>query len=205
MTIPRVTEVLRCYTGYDHVPRDILDRAAARGTSVHALCAAIAKGEWIPDSMIKDELKGYVESFRKWADKNVMSYILIERRFVHDILGYSGQLDFLIENNKGEVWLVDLKTSANPQDTYPVQMAAYAELLYVHGRPVKGAILVYLNKDGNEPKAPEMEDLEKEKHVFKSALVCWKYFNKGKKSGRKFKHTPENTCSDERPALHTEG
>jgi len=76
--IPRVTEILKPFTSYDQVPKDILERAAAKGTSVHALCAGIAKGNWIPDGMIGAELLGFVQSFRKWADLYVKKFVIIE-------------------------------------------------------------------------------------------------------------------------------
>ncbi len=81
MSLPRVTEVLRAYTSYEYVPKNILENAAARGTSVHALCAGIAKGGWVPDGMIGEELIGYVNSFKKWAEAQVEQFLVIEKRY----------------------------------------------------------------------------------------------------------------------------
>jgi len=202
MDYPRVTEVLKAFTSYDQVPRDILNRAAAKGTSVHALCAAIAKGEWIPEGMIDEELRGYVRSFKKWADEYVEKFLIIEKRFSDEGLQFSGQLDFVILDKAGELYLVDLKTSSRPQKTYPVQMAAYDYLLKNNHVTVKGAVLVYLDKEGELPKIHLIEDMSEEFHVFDSALYCWHYFNKGKKNGRKkpkprTKHSPENPRDNE--------
>ena len=130
---PRVTEILKPFTSYDKVPREVLDKAAARGTSVHAICAGIAKGAWIPDGMIETELK----------------------------------------------------TSAKPQKTYPVQMAAYKRLLETHDIKIQTAILVYLNKDGEFPIIDTIEDMTEQTGVFIAALKCWNFFNKGTKRGRK--------------------
>lgn len=182
MDYPRVTEVLRVYTNYDKVPKQILDRAAARGTSVHALCAAIAKGDWIPEGMIDEELRGYVKSFRKWADQEVEKFVIIEQRYSCDVLEYSGQLDYVVLNKNDELWLVDLKTSATHQKTHIIQMAAYKHLLTKQDIKIKGAILVYLDKSGGEPSIERYEHLGKEMVVFVSALTCHEYFNKkGKK------------------------
>lgn len=185
MDYPRVTEVLRAYTGFDYVPREKLEKAAERGTSVHALCAGIAKGAWIPDEMIDEELIGYVNSFKKWAAAQVSKFIVIEKRYVDDERQYSGQLDYVILGSDDQLYLVDLKTSAKPQKTYPVQMAAYDNLLRNNKIHVKGAMLVYLDKDGEFPNIHFIEDLKEESRVFFSALDCWHYFNKGKKNGRK--------------------
>lgn len=181
MKIPRVTEILNYYTHYDKVPRDILKNAAARGTIVHGICAGIAKGEWIPDSLIDAEYLSYVNSFRQWSEAQVDKYVIIEKRFADEKLNYTGQLDFVVKANDGELYLVDLKTSATHQKTYPIQMGAYNNLLEINNIKVKGAMIVYLKKNGDFPDIEYLDDMIEEFHVFLSALDCWKYFNKGKK------------------------
>lgn len=185
MVVPRVTEILKVHTKYDQVPVQVLERAAERGTSVHALCAGIASGEWIPECMIPEEYRGYVNSFNQWTKAQVSKFLIIEKRYTDEGLNYTGQIDFVIQGSDEELYLVDLKTSAQPQKTYPVQMAAYDSLLRAHKVHVKGAMLVYLNKDGEFPEIHLIEDLEEEMRVFLSALDCWKYFNKGNKNARK--------------------
>lgn len=200
-----MTEILRPYTSYDQVPVDILQRAAARGTTVHALCAGIAKGNWIPDGMVGDEYLGYVRSFKQWSEAQVSKFEIIEKRYMDDDLKYSGQLDFVVEGTDGSMYLVDLKTSAKPQKTYPVQMAAYDSLLRKQGVNVHGAMIVYLKKDGDFPDIHFIEDLKPEFAVFVSALYCWNYFNKGKKNARKetIEHIPAGAQCDVGPELHT--
>jgi predicted RecB family nuclease len=180
MSIPRVTEILRSYTSYDKVPPQILGRAAERGTSVHAICAGIAKDVWIPDSMINEELLGYVNSFKAWSDAQVDKYLVIEKRYIDEDRKFSGQLDFLVTCKDLRTYLVDIKTSARPQKTYPIQMAAYQLLLNKHGTSIDGAMLVYLNKNGEFPNVHTMDDLADEQRIFLAALDCWHYFNKGK-------------------------
>lgn len=203
MTIPRVTEILNSFTSYDQVPKDILNRAAARGTSVHAICAGIAKGAWIPDGMIDEELKGYVNSFKIWSDKQVKKYVLVEKRFTNE--DYTGQIDFVVVGNDDELYLVDLKTSAAPQRTYPVQMAAYRHLLGINSVQVKGAMLVYLNKNGEFPEVNLITDTSKEMSVFWSALECWKYFKQRKKDARNKECVSESISDNGRIGLHSEG
>lgn len=185
MQVPRVTEILRAFSSYDQVPTNVLEKAAARGTTVHSICAGIAKGNWIPDGMIGEDLLGYVDSFRKWADAQVDKFIVIEKRYIDTELKYSGQLDFVILCSKGDLYLVDLKTSSRPQKTYPIQMAAYDRLLKNHKITVKGAMLVYLDKQGEFPEIHLLEDMSDELRVFLCALDCWHYFNKGKKHERR--------------------
>jgi len=179
MEFPRVTEILRCFTKYDKVPANILERAAERGTSVHALCAGIAKGAWIPDSMIDEELIGYVNSFKKWAELQVVKFEVVENRYHDSERKYSGQVDYVIQGHDGKLYLVDIKTSSRPQRTYPVQMGAYNILLRSHNVQINGGMIVYLNKSGEFPEIHFLEEMDEEMHIFLSALDCWHYFNKG--------------------------
>lgn len=208
--LPRVTEILQPFSGYDSVDPGILMRAAARGTRVHAICAGEAKGAWVPDSMIEAELLGYVQSYRKWKEAQVKSFLLIEKRFQDEVAGFTGQLDFLVEGSDGRTYLVDLKTSSRPQKTYPLQMAAYKYLLEQHGIEVFGTILVYLDKEGEFPDINIHYDLAEEKRIFFSALECYKYFHKKKerknaKGTRKEEPEPKITSDNERTGLHSEG
>ena len=174
---PRVTDILRPYSSYDTVPQDILFRAATRGTIVHGICAGIARAAWTPESVIAEELRGYVSSFRQWREAQVAEFLVVEKRYVDDTLGYSGQIDFLVTCTNGNNYLVDLKTTAKRQKTHPVQMAAYRNLLQVHDKPIKGALIVYLDKSGAFPDIHYMSEFGRELHAFQSALDCWQFFH----------------------------
>lgn len=195
MNYPRVTEILRAYSNFDQVPIHILDRAAARGVSVHAICAGISKGAWIPDGMIGQEHIGYVNSFKQWAKAQVSEFVIIEKRYADDEKKYTGQLDSVILAVDKELYLVDLKTSSRKNKTYRIQMAAYHLLLKKHNVKVKGAMIVYLDKDGEFPDIDLLEDMSEEERVFESALHCWHYFNKGKKNEPKDRGNSSTTES----------
>src|SRR5690606_247182 len=117
---------------------------------------------------------------------------IIETRMQDESLGYTGQIDMVIQATDDDLYLVDLKTSAKSQKTYPVQMAAYQHLLRGEGVEVKGAMLVYLDKSGEFPEIDLYYDLSKEFAVFQHALQCWQYFNQRKINARRKKHLP--TC-----------
>lgn len=191
MYLPRVTEILKPFTSFAYVSKDILEKAAARGTMVHAICAGIAKGVWVPETMIDEELLGYVNSFKKWSEAQVKEFIIVEKRYNSEALGFTGQLDFVVLGKDDELYLVDIKTSASPQKTYPLQMAAYDYLLRNTQIKVKAAMLVYLDKNGEFPEIHLLDTLSGYLDVFLSALDCWKYFNQGKKNGSKRRKQPE--------------
>ena len=172
---PRVTEVLQPFTSYHKVPANILQKACIRGTAVHAICAAIAKGAWVTMDEIQEEYQGYIKSFELWRQAFVKRFLVVELRYSNN--DYNGQLDFVVADKNDRPHLVDLKTSAKPQKTYPVQMGAYKTLLTHHNINVDSAILVYLDKDGDEPVLHTIHNLEDEQNVFTAALTCYKYFN----------------------------
>ena len=200
LNYPRVTEVLNAFTSYDTVPHAILANAAARGTHVHSICAGIANGAWIPTESIEEEYIGYVRSFENWFDEYVAEVLLVESRYTDKAQGYTGQIDLLIRTKAGERCLVDLKTSAKPQKTYAVQMAAYCNLLDAHGIYVDRSMLVYLHKDGAAAKVVVAKDWDRELDVFRCALTCWSYFN-----GRKIKSIAEDTSNNGGSGLCTKG
>ncbi len=178
MTQPTVTEVLRAFSGFDKVSLAVLDKAAARGTTVHAICAEIAQGTWIPDDFTREDLRGYVRSFLKWKEYQVNKFLVIEKRYYNECLGYSGKIDFLIEGSDKKKYLVDLKTSHSPNKTYPVQMAAYTDLLRRDGIQTEAALIIYLDKEGGFPEIHYLDDLSEEWDIFKCALECYVYFKK---------------------------
>lgn len=206
-SIPRVTEILRPFTGYDQVPREILDRAAAKGTSVHALCAGIAKGNWIPDGMIDEELLGYVNSFKLWQAAQVKEFLVVEKRYTDIDKQFTGQMDYVVRANDDKFYLVDLKTSMTHQKTYPVQMAAYNCLLMQNNIGVHGAMLIYLDKHGMFPDIQLVDDEELERmfYVFTAALECYKYFKLRKNKDGNKECLSENIRSDVGTGIHTKG
>lgn len=181
MDYPRVTEVLKTYSGFNYVPEKVLAKAAERGTIVHSICAGIAKGAFIPDDIVEEDYKGYVRSFKLWASRQVQSFDIVEERYFDTGFGYSGQIDFVITGSDGLLYLVDIKTSARPQKTYALQLAAYAQLLALQQIDLNGAMLVYLDKNGEFPEIEAYEDLKLEQEIFHCALRCWYFFNKGRK------------------------
>lgn len=181
--LPRVTEILKPFTGYDKVPKAILENAAERGTRVHAICAGVAKSEWIPESLVADDVKDYFESFMKWKLVYEPEFLIVEKRYEHDALKYTGQVDFVVKLEDG-IFLVDLKTGSSKR-THDIQMAAYDALLKKNGIAVDGALLVYLDAHGAMADTIQVKDVTKKFCVFLSALECWNYFNRRGEYGKR--------------------
>ncbi len=213
----RVTDILKPFTPFKNMSEPPVDaqesawrrtvqKAASRGSTVHALCAAVANDEWLPDDLIPLEAAGYVESFRLWAKDQVEIFLVIETRYNDEEHEYTGQVDFIALYKDGRHVLVDIKTTYKPEKTHPIQVAAYCQLAELHGGYVDTTALVYLSKTGEYPKCLEYEgeELEIRKKVFNSALHCYKYFNKTKRPRGKAKPVSENLGDHERTGLCAE-
>lgn len=143
----RVTDILSPFTGIDKINPDILKACQDRGTLVHSECEGIIKG--FERSNISPYVSGYVESFKKWWGDG-MEVLTIEERFYNDELQITGQVDLIIKDSEKRIILVDLKTSAKPQKSWPLQLAAYG-MLASQKFPIEKALIVRLNKDGSHP------------------------------------------------------
>lgn len=178
MQIPRVTEILQPFSGYDKIPHHVLNNAAKRGECVHSICSGLINGAWIPKEMIDESLYGYIKSFEQWKELQIKECIIAEKRYTDERMGFSGQPDLVIIGNDNKKYLVDLKTCSKPQKTHFIQLAAYEYLLKLDSINIDGAMIVYLDRNGQFPDIHLTFDLSKEFNVFVSALECWKYFNK---------------------------
>lgn len=165
----RVTEVLAPFSGLDKVPKDILSNAARRGSKVHDVCEGIVKGlgEWDID----DEIRGYVDSFKSWWSQSI-KVLALEKRFFCSELMITGQVDMIIESDEGAI-ILDLKTSAKPSKTWPLQGSAYAYMAKKEGYDIKGIHFLHLNKKGL---APNLYVYDNQLEMFKKCLDVFKHF-----------------------------
>lgn len=193
MEYPRVTEVLRPFSFIHNVARDVLAKAAERGSTVHALCASTANGAWVPATLVDEEFRGYIKSFNLWASAQVEEFRIVEKRFTSETFQYTGQLDFVVQARDGNLYLVDIKTSSSHQKTYALQMAAYHGLLLEQGIVVKAALLVYLDKEGGFPKIYVVEELDAQFLSFQACLKCYYYFKIRNENVRKVKYSSEDS------------
>lgn len=132
-------------------------------------------GDWGVD----EETKGYVKSFRQWWNKGI-KVLSIEQRFYCSELMITGQVDMIIQTEDGPV-ILDLKTSAKPSKTWPLQGSAYAYMARKNGYDIKGIQFLHLNKNGDEPDLYVYDD---QFDLFNKCLDVYKHFfgnNNGKR------------------------
>lgn len=145
--IPGVTTIMAPLSGvkYGGVSRTVLDRAAARGTTVHNTLE-----NWIKFG-IEDcppEQEPCFSAFLEWWEKNSPEVLGSEVRLYHRYLQYAGTAD-LVANIGGVLTLVDFKTTSTVSDMLcGVQLEAYSQALRSHGLNVEDKRILQLRKDG---------------------------------------------------------
>lgn len=179
---PSVTEVLAPYSGYDQIPPWHIEKAAERGTIVHAHSAAIALGRWAPPP--RDEYRGYVESVRLWIEAFVDEVLLVEEELEDPELCYCGHPDLIVRSKKlGGVILPDLKTPAVfHRKVWGAQLTAYQNLAkkdprFDHLPPIDRIGSLRLNVEGKMARFDELTDNRVAYWAaFYGALIAHRFF-----------------------------
>ena len=172
---PSVTQIISPWADFSMIKPDVLERAAARGTKVHQICAAIATGLWVPS--VPEECQGYIDSFRRWWDL-VETVHIVEEEIIDETYGFLGHMDICctLKNEESPV-VVDHKTPIAQQKSWKLQLAAYHRLAEIRGFSCNRVFSLRLKKDGSLPIADECKDIDQHFNIFLGALSAYKYFN----------------------------
>jgi len=171
---PSVTQVLSVYSDFSKIDPRTLEAAAARGTEVHKVCAAIAKGLF---PVVPEAIQGYVVSFRRWFE-NVEEVLLVEKRLEDLTFMYHGTPDVVLRlRGDSAPRLIDLKTPATLGKLWAAQVAAYERLFYVHtGLNSQHSGTLRLRPDGRPPIFDESRHKESDFSGFLCALGAYRHF-----------------------------
>lgn len=148
--VPSVTTVMRPLSEdvYGGIDEEVLNRAAARGTTVHNAIENYIKFD-IRD--IPEEHEGYFEAFLKWFEEHKVEPCGDEVRLYHKSLMYAGTADMFASVDRIDT-LIDFKTSAAVQKMLcGVQLEAYDRAIQSHtgGKGFERKAIVHLKKDGS--------------------------------------------------------
>jgi len=143
----RVTQVIGFASGYYKVDPEILRKAGERGTIVHEICDTLISQ--LGDFGCDNQHVGYINSFKQYFPEK--EFIKKPKRIYCDKHLITGEIDAIYQDGNDLV-LVDLKTSANENITWPLQGAAYKYLCSLKGYNIARIEFVKLHKDGKKPK-----------------------------------------------------
>jgi hypothetical protein len=120
------------------------DKAAVRGTDVHALAEELLHGREVD---IPEHLVGYVEGYVRFLDTWQPTPILTERPSASRTHWYAGTPDAVVTLPSGERLLMDWKTGKRVYGEHALQLAAYAHAEF------------YVDEDNTEQPMPEVDGL----------------------------------------------
>lgn len=129
--VPSVSEIMKPLSAahYGGIDTDTLNKAANRGTIVHA---AVENYLLFGIEDISKELRGYFDGFKKWIDKVKPVPIKTECRIYHKTLNYAGTADLPCYIDDVPT-LVDFKTTATVAKVLTrVQLEAYKKAFESH-------------------------------------------------------------------------
>ncbi|MDD4340296.1 MAG: hypothetical protein PHV00_11510 [Syntrophales bacterium] len=178
--LPSVTEVIAPWVDFSGIPPGVLNHASERGTEVHRVCLDLyARG--LPVIGIDGEVRGYLDSFRRWLDKMADQALLIEERLFDQAHGYSGQLDLIVWTRPeygSETWLVDLKTPLALSKSWRVQISAYRSLaISQRGITPEHCGSLRLDPNGGAAKVDWYDgSADRDFSVFLSCLNAYRFF-----------------------------
>jgi len=146
-----VTETLALagVTNFEFVPRDILDRAVNFGRCVHKAVEFFDRGV-LDTSSLDEALRPYLLAWEKYKAERVGEIVEIERHLYSLRFGFAGTLDRVFRDKKGNLCLLDIKTSRELSAGTPLQTEAYA-MAYeeMTGLKIRRRFGVILQEDGD--------------------------------------------------------
>jgi len=184
--VPRVSQVLKPFSGYENIPAGTLEEASIRGTRRHAACSSLALA--VPILRRDSEDEGYVQSFKDWFKRYVLRAVLVSERLYDPKLNFSGEPDFLFELHPmikeikaGDLVIVDLKpewTQGRP--AWACQCSAYLHLAKANGYPAKIAASLHPDQDGGPARLEWYKNSPRDFAAFLNALNAHNYFFNGR-------------------------
>jgi len=151
--IPSVTQIMKPLSAavYKGIDEDVLSKAAAKGTDVHAAVEMFLK--YGLDDDVSPENKPYFDAFMKWfREHNKRNNFVLEdseKMYCHVPLLYAGTVD-IIAKIDGAVTLVDVKTTASINHMLTsVQLEAYRRMVEHNGISIDRTAILQLKKDGS--------------------------------------------------------
>ena len=107
-------------------PLRSLDRAASRGTDVHAIAETYARTGTMPTWA--EAINGYVDALKRFFDEHQPQPVLIEQTVFNSEIGYAGSFDMVckLEAYGDALIMLDYKTSKAIYPDVAAQLAAYA-------------------------------------------------------------------------------
>lgn len=154
-------EWYRSFPGYANEARNYHDlkkkEAAEWGKMAHSIIEDFLRGKGWPDeerlAATPEPVLNCLGIFRAWWESTEFKRVKYVERYVYNLSeSYAGTLDYMPEDSKGRLHLIDWKTSKSIYEDYLFQLAAYAGALKLcSGEDVETATIVRIGKTDLTP------------------------------------------------------
>lgn len=137
------TLIPRAFPGtYDDVPDDVMQHAAERGTAVHKAIEAHAEENTFDDIFLDVVAEAFVLLKAKGIEPIAVEYV------VTDGENYATPIDLVCANKKGEVFIVDIKTTSSKMYEHVQLQCSICKMFFERQNPtikVKGLYCLWLH------------------------------------------------------------
>jgi CRISPR/Cas system-associated exonuclease Cas4 (RecB family) len=124
--------------------KEKLEKAGERGTAIHNACEELLRGVEIDLTRFPLESdKKCLVAFKNWCAEYQPEVVEIEKVLASE-LGYAGTLDILCKI-KGDLTIVDIKTSSAVYDEHILQITAYQCALFEMTGELANRMILHLN------------------------------------------------------------
>lgn len=151
---------------------DKRDSAAEAGTLAHSLVEAHINGlplPALPDNVIGKQAQQGYENYVRWAEDNRIQIIKQEEQMVSEVCRFGGCPDALGIDNRGQLCILDWKTSNGVYLDYLLQIAGY-RILHEENHPDQpitgGFHLLRFSKENADFAHHYWSELEDAKEMF---------------------------------------
>jgi hypothetical protein len=141
--VPGVTSILAPLTDFSRVPPAVLEAASQFGKAVHRACELDDLGE-LDEDQLDAALVPYLTAWRKFSADYAVEWEQIEQQTFHTTMRYAGTPD-RFGKVRGQLTVVDIKSTAELYPTVGPQLSAYAHALK---HPYADRLAVQLKADG---------------------------------------------------------
>jgi acetyl esterase/lipase len=175
--IPAVSTILKPLSSafYKGIDEEVLNAAAARGTSIHESIENFIKYD-ITDA--SEEAKTYVDAFVSWWRNFKPLPLKAECRVYHPTFRYAGTSDLLCDVG-GKLTVIDYKSTTTISEMLVrPQLEAYAKALKAHKIPVEEKAVLHLQRDGGYQYIPFKPVDAEAWEVFGALLTAYNYQQK---------------------------
>lgn len=151
-SVPSVTRII------SNIPEEMMMnnafiRAGNRGTAVHKVCELMNLGQKVNIKGLAKEVIPYVNGYIKFLQSKKYTVAHAETRVVSVKYRYAGTVDIIAVDDKGHLFIMDIKTSAVVSPTTALQLAAYEQAWREMNKIPKstkiGRIAIWLTGDDN--------------------------------------------------------